>query len=70
MKTQQIRLLDVYALGPAMILVGLAARPTYPVMGPVVAVAGIATIIYNAQNYQQVRRARRRRRSSQTAETP
>lgn len=62
MKTQQIRLLDVYALGPAMIIVGFAARPTYPVLGPAVAVAGIATILYNANNYQRVRRARRRAR--------
>lgn len=62
MKTQQIRLLDVYALGPAMIIVGLAAERTQPLLGPAVAVGGVLTILYNARNYQRVRRRRRQRR--------
>lgn len=59
-KTQRIRLLDVYALGPMMIVLGVGAQRDYPLLGPAVALGGVATIIFNARNYQRIRRARRR----------
>ena len=56
-KTQAIRLLDVWFLGPAMIYVGLAGR-ILSWMRLLAVVGGIATIVYNHQNYVRLRRSR------------
>lgn len=48
-KTQFIRLVDVFALGPFMIWAGMQHLPK-GARGLMV-VSGIATILFNAQNY-------------------
>lgn len=60
MKPQSIRLWDVYLIGPLMIVAGMAAERTHPVVGPAVAFFGLATILYNARNYQRIERRRAR----------
>ncbi len=62
MKPQQIRLWDVYLIGPLMIVAGMAAERTHPVIGPAVAAFGIGTILYNAHNYQRAERRERQGR--------
>ncbi len=59
-KTQWIRLWDVFGLGPMMIVVGLATRSRRPVLGPAVAFFGVTTMAYNAYNYWKVRQALQR----------
>ena len=56
-KTQLIRKVDIFALGPAMIYVGLAGR-ILSWMRLLAVVGGIATIVYNHQNYVRLRRSR------------
>lgn len=56
-KTQRVRLMDVFLLGPFMVfaavkLHGAGHRKTAALM----AVAGIGTSAYNARNYLRVRR--------------
>lgn len=55
MKTQTIRLFDVFVLGPAMIVAGskLVAR-SHPVLGTFVSLAGLGTSVYNWRNYRDV----------------
>lgn len=50
MKTQGIRLVDVFLLGPAMIWIG-ATHKEQPFAGMLLALSGIATIVYNGENY-------------------
>lgn len=51
MKSQAIRLIDVFFIGPVMIRAGyhLKKRP----IGPIISVLGLLTIIYNLQNYMR-----------------
>lgn len=51
-KSQWIRLLDVFLLGPALIVVGFKMKnlPTWVKLGFIY--AGTTTIYYNARNYQ------------------
>lgn len=49
-KTQAIRLLDVFAIGPAMIYAG-ASDKFSPVFSGFLIVTGALTIIYNGANY-------------------
>jgi len=53
-KTQLIRLVDVLALGPFMIYVAAQPRLT-PNEKFLLALAGIATILYNGANYLRAR---------------
>lgn len=56
-KSQPVRLLDVFVIGPMMIWGGYALHATgRPVAGPVLAFWGLSTIVYNARNYETVRR--------------
>lgn len=50
-KTQRVRLLDVFALGPFMIWYALTAKGMPRGASFVLLVAGVATIVYNARNY-------------------
>lgn len=54
MKPQNIRLFDVFVLGPAMIYAGTRLDVRYrdtSGLGPFMAAMGIATIVYNGRNY-------------------
>jgi hypothetical protein len=56
-KTQQIRLVDVFVLGPLMIYAaGLIPQKHAPVRAAL-ALFGASTIIYNFRNYNRVRRS-------------
>ena len=48
-KTQNIRLIDVFWLGPVMIL--SSRYPIPPVLRYTLLIGGVATILYNANNY-------------------
>lgn len=51
MKSQHIRLIDVFLLGPLMTWGGLQLSHRYPVAGGILAVSGVLTVIYNGRNY-------------------
>ena len=56
-KSQQVRLLDIFAIGPLMMWGGVALdRQGHDVAGPALALLGFTTIIYNWHNYDVVRR--------------
>ena len=55
MKTQTVRLIDVFALGPFMIYAALKARGLSPIEQAFLGFSGLATIIYNGANYLQAR---------------
>lgn len=57
MKTQRIRLLDVFVLGPLMIRSGWITRKQSPLTSVAMLIGGTATIVYNWQNYRDVERA-------------
>lgn len=54
-KTQTIRLIDVFALGPAMIIVALSAKPG-TLLRLSMLFGGVATIVYNLDNYLKQRK--------------
>ena len=54
MKTQTVRLIDVFVLGPFMIWAGYEIGKKKDFAGMAMALAGIATIGYNWENYQRV----------------
>lgn len=58
--TQEVRILDVVVLGPAMILG--ATQIENPTLRAIVGVGGITTLFYNLGNYQAVQRRRKRQR--------
>jgi len=58
-KTQDVRLVDVWVLGPAMILG--ARQIENPTLRVIVGGGGVATILYNLANYQAQQRRRKRR---------
>jgi len=55
-KTQYVRLIDVFVLGPAMIAAAVAL-PQRPVLRAILAVSGVGTIWYNARNYVTVQQS-------------
>lgn len=54
MKTQQIRLLDVFVIGPLMIYSGYLNRKQNPLISYATMFAGGATIAFNWQNYREI----------------
>lgn len=54
MKTQQIRLIDVFILGPLMVRSGWLNRKESSFIGLAMMIAGAGTIVYNWQNYREV----------------
>jgi len=57
-KTQRVRLLDVFVIGPLMVAGGYAlARRGSPVWGTLLGVFGSTTIVYNGRNWLRIRRA-------------
>ena len=55
MKTQTVRLIDVFALGPFMIYAGLKARTLSPFERAALAFSGLMTMTYNWSNYVEAR---------------
>ena len=56
MKTQTVRLIDVFVLGPFMIWAGYEIGKKKDFAGMALALAGMATIGYNWNNYQRIER--------------
>jgi len=56
-KTQRVRVLDVFLIGPLMVWGGTKLRDEYPVAGALLAAFGVSTVVYNAKNYLAVERA-------------
>ncbi len=54
MKTQDVRLIDVFVLGPFMIWAGYEIGKTKDFAGMALALAGLATIGYNWKNYKEI----------------
>jgi hypothetical protein len=54
MKTQEIRLIDVFVLGPLMIRSGWLNRDKSPVTSYLMMFAGGATMAFNWKNYKEV----------------
>jgi len=54
MKAQNIRLLDVFVLGPFMIWAGYELGKKKEFAGIVLSASGIATIVYNWNNYKAI----------------
>ncbi len=52
-RTQAVRLLDVFALGPAMFVLG---RRTPGALGAFVSVAGLTTVAFNGARFLRARR--------------
>lgn len=64
-KAQEVRLLDVFLIGPLMVWGGTALhRQGHPLAGPLLTALGAATVVYNGRNYVRVRRALREQRSA------
>lgn len=53
LKSQNIRILDVFVIGPLMIAAGWALRKKKPLLAYSVAGFGVTTIGYNARNYRR-----------------
>lgn len=58
-KSQRVRIADVLLIGPLMAWGGAKLAPRYPVAGGLLALFGVATVLYNARNYAVVRDALR-----------
>jgi hypothetical protein len=56
MKTQRIRLADVFLIGPIMIYAGLKLRESDPTLGHVLAGLGSSTFVYNGRNWLKQQR--------------
>jgi hypothetical protein len=56
-KTQRIRLMDVFALGPFMVYAASLIPERYGASRAALASGGVLTILYNWQNYQRVKAA-------------
>ena len=56
-KSQFVRLVDVFALGPFMVASGAQLqRDGHRAAGVVMAASGVATVLYNLHNYRRLRR--------------
>lgn len=55
MKTQQIRMMDVFVIGPLMLRSGWLEKDS--IWGKLMLLAGAATIVYNYQNYREVEKS-------------
>lgn len=56
MKTQTVRLWDVFFIGPLMIWGGVHGVEKKSLAGTTLALLGAATIIYNGRNYLRIAR--------------
>ena len=51
LKSQNVRLIDVFLLGPFMVWFGINATGVPEWAGTLMIISGIGTIIYNGRNY-------------------
>lgn len=58
-KAQPIRLLDVFFVGPVMVLAGRKLARTDDLLGNVLTALGVLTIWYNGRNYLRIEEERR-----------
>jgi hypothetical protein len=64
-KAQAVRVLDVFVIGPLMVVGGLALEAQgRRLSGVVLAGSGVATVLYNGRNYLRVRKRLREARAS------
>ena len=55
-KSQPVRLVDVFLLGPFMVWSGdTLAKAGHKRAGVVMALSGVATVVYNGRNYLRIR---------------
>ena len=54
-KAQPIRVLDVVAIGPAMVWGGSLLVKSRPALGWFLVLSGVGTVAYNLANYQKIR---------------
>jgi len=54
-KTQSIRLLDVFFVGPVMTYGGWHLRKRHPALSVTLAALGVMTVVYNGRNYLRIR---------------
>jgi hypothetical protein len=59
-KTQHVRLMDIFLLGPFMVFASTLLPERHAGVRTILAVAGIATTLYNWRNYKAVRSIQRR----------
>lgn len=59
MKSQPIRLLDIFFLGPIMIYFGISRGKKTKLERAFFVVSGVATIFYNLKNYQEIETEKR-----------
>lgn len=55
MKSQDVRLFDVFFLGPVMMWAGIQTRPLNDFTRTFLVLGGAATVLYNWYNYVQIR---------------
>jgi hypothetical protein len=58
-KSQEVRLLDVFLLGPFMVWFGARAQDVPPWARQAMILSGVATIAYNGTNYLKIEAERR-----------
>lgn len=54
MKTQTVRLIDVFVLGPYLIFLGNKQEKLTPFQRNILVLTGAATIVYNGVNYLRI----------------
>lgn len=58
-KTQRVRLFDVFFVGPLMTIGGLMLLRKHPIIGASLSALGFTTVLYNYRNWGVVDEARR-----------
>jgi len=56
MKAQQVRLFDIFVLGPLMVWGGWKLQGEYPLAGQTLLLGGVGTVLYNGRNYMRIQR--------------
>ena len=56
-KTQQVRLMDVFFLGPFMVYASTVISPRHQEIKFILAASGVLTSLYNGKNYLAVQKA-------------
>lgn len=57
-KGQNVRLWDIFAIGPLMLYGGVRLTKENPILGPILAILGVTTVYYNARNYLRVKESK------------
>lgn len=54
-KTQLVRLLDVFFVGPVMVAAGRKLSKSERLLGDTLTVLGVLTVLYNGKNYLEMK---------------